>query len=126
MNAIAIENPSVYVGSDPLSESESVTPRVTDASRLTFPWQMVVGAIMMTATILGGVYTMTSGLKESQQQTQSDMRVLKTQFEMRLEVDKANDRADSIERDAAKETMRTLRGSVQLLEMQVSEMNKKK
>jgi hypothetical protein len=111
-----------------LAIEEPVTPpreaRSTDASRLTFPTQMMIGCIVMTAAIIGSVYGLTGGIRESQLRTESDMRDLRTRMEYQQRVNEADARAQTVVFDNMKTTVEQLRSQVQLLQLQYAELNK--
>ncbi len=98
--------------------------RATDAAKITFPVQMVIGAVIMTASIIGAVYGMTNGIRESQLKTESDMRDLRTRQEYQQRVNEADARAQSVVFDNMKSTVEQLRAQVQLLQLQYAEINK--
>lgn len=98
--------------------------RSTNAAKLTFPVQMVIGAIVMTTTIIGSVYGMTSGIRESQMKTESDLRDLRTRFEMQAQVDIARNEARAAELKASTEAIADLRRLTQMLQLQYQEISK--
>lgn len=99
--------------------------RITDASKLTFPVQMVIGAIIMTVSIIASVYGMTNGIRESQLKTESDLRDLRTRMEMQLQVDTARNEARAAELKSQNEAISELRRLTQLLQLQYTELQKK-
>lgn len=108
-----------------------VSPRDTgaDASKIRFTLPMVaflVGSIVsgMVSAGIGG-WTFSSGLREAQSAMQSDLRDMRTRMEMQEKVATAEKRAETIEREAEKQSMDSLRGTVRLLELQMAEFNKK-
>lgn len=111
-----------------LAQGDAVSSREgrsTDASRLTFPVQMLIGAVVMTATILGAVYGMTSGIRESQLETASDIRDLRTRIEMAAQVNAADKRAQDMIFETTAKTVEQLRAQVQLLQLQYAELSKR-
>lgn len=130
-----IENvlPSVYPSKDDaLSAETDVSPpreaRSTDASRLTFPVQMMIGAIVMTAAIVGSFYAMTTPireLRESQLKIESDVRDMRTRMEMQTQIDVARQDARSVEVKAQNEAINELRRLTQLLQLQYAALEKK-
>lgn len=104
--------------------TDSRPARATDASKLTFPVQMVIAMIVMTVSIIGAVYGMTNGVRESQLRSESDMRDLKTRMEYQQRVNEADARAQQVVFDNMKTTVEQLRAQVQLLSLQYSEMQK--
>ena len=112
----------------PASETPEMTDsrpaRATDASKLTFPVQMVIAMIVMTCSIIGAVYGMTSGIRESQFKTESNMRDMQTRMEMQQRVNEADARAQTVVFDNMKQTVEQLRAQVQLLQLQYAEINK--
>lgn len=120
---ITSETMAVY----PHEDAPAVTreARSTDASRLTFPMQMLIGAILMTASIIGVVYGMTSGIRESQLKTESDIRNLQTRMEMQLQIDNARNEARATELKIQSATIEELKRLTQLLQLQYAELQKK-
>lgn len=114
--------PSIESGDDTVTPPREA--RSTDASKLTFPVQMTIGAIVMTATILGGVYGMVNGIRESQMKTESDLRDLRTRFEMQGQVDMARNEARAAEVEASKSAIDDLRRLTQMLQLQYQEIAK--
>lgn len=112
----------------PASETHEMTDsrpaRATDASKLTFPVQMVIAMIVMTCSIIGAVYGMTSGIRESQFKTESNMRDMQTRMEMQQRVNEADARAQTVVFENMKQTVEQLRAQVQLLQLQYAEINK--
>lgn len=100
--------------------------RSTDAAKLTFPVQMVIGALVMTCTILGGVYGMVNGIRDSQMKTESDLRDLRTRFEMQSQVDIARNEARTAELKSSTEAISDLRRLTQMLQLQFQELSKGK
>jgi uncharacterized protein HemX len=100
--------------------------RSTDVAvgRITYTTQMLIGAILMTATIIGAVYGLTGGIRESQLRTESDMRDLRTRMEYQQRVNEADARAQGVVFDNMKTTVEQLRAQVQLLQLQYAEINK--
>lgn len=109
---------------------EDVSPpresRSTDATKLSFPLQLMLGAIFTTASIIGGIWGVTSGLR-------SDIRDIRTRMELQAEVDKARNEARTAEAKAfndraemISESMADLRRLTQLLQIQYQEMNKER
>lgn len=119
---------AVLTNDAPASETPEMTDsrpaRATDASKLTFPVQMVIAMIVMTVSIIGAVYGMTNGMRESQLRAESDMRDLKTRMEYQQRVNEADARAQQVVFDNMKQTVEQLRAQVQLLQLQYSEINK--
>lgn len=109
-------------------EEPLVTPpresRSTDAAKLTFTGQMVIGAIIMTTSIIGSIYGMTSGIRESQMKTESDLRDLRTRFEMQSQVDIARNEARAAEMKASTEAIADLRRLTQMLQLQYQQISK--
>lgn len=104
-----------------------VTPREarsTDADRVTFTGRMLIGAVVMTGSIIGSVYGLTGGIRESQLRTESDMRDLRTRMEYQQRVNEADARAQTVVFDNMKTTVEQLRAQVQLLQLQYAELNK--
>lgn len=100
-----------------------------------FTGQMLGGAILMTATILGGMYSMMSGVRESQLKTESDVRDLSTRFELRdradaeraaqqVEVERAKAEARAAEQKAAAAALDDLRRLTTLLTLQYQQLQK--
>ena len=96
--------------------------RSTDASKLTFPVQMMIAAILMTATIIGAVYGLTGGIRESQAQMQSDIRDMRTRMELQAEIDRARNEARGVEQKATNAAVDDLRRLTQLLQIQYNEL----
>lgn len=85
---------------------------------------MVIAAVIMTCSIIGAVYGMTNGIRESQLKTESDMRDLKTRMEMQQRVNDAEAKAQGVIFDSMKSTVDQLRAQVQLLQLQYESINK--
>lgn len=121
MNAAAIypDAPATEI-----SVAETRDRRSTDASRLTFPLQMLIGAILMTSAIIGAVYGMTSGIRESQLKTESDLRDMRTRMELQVEIDRARNEARALEIKTQNDAIGDLRRMTQLLQIQYSELKK--
>lgn len=118
---IEAETLAVYSGKD---EPVTRDAQSTDASRLTFPVQMVIAAIIMTISIIGSVYGMTSGIRESQLQTESDLRDMRTRMEMQTQIDIARNDARTQEVQAQNEAILELKRLTQMLQIQYSELSK--
>lgn len=107
---------------------ERVTPvreaRSTDAAKLTFPVQMVIAMIVMTCSIIAAVYGMTNGIRESQLQTASDLRDLRTRMEMQQQVDAARNDARASEIKSQNDAISELRRLTQLLQLQYQALEK--
>jgi uncharacterized protein HemX len=104
--------------------TETRTPRSTDAERVTFTGKMLIGAVLMTASIIGSVYGLTGGIRESQLRSESDMRDLRTRMEYQQRVNEADARAQAVVFENMKSTVEQLRAQVQLLQLQYAELNK--
>lgn len=113
----------------PASETPEMTDsrpaRATDASRLTFTAKMMIGAIMMTATIIAAVYGMTNGIRESQLKTESDIRNLQTRMEMQLQIDNARNETRAMELKTQSAAIDELKRLTQLLQLQYAQLEKK-
>lgn len=123
-----MDHAAVYSSDAPIPEtpemSEPRTARSTDASRLTFPVQMVIAMIVMTVSIIGAVYGMTNGIRDSQFKTELTMRELQTRMDMQQRVNDAETKAQGVIFENMKSTVEQLRAQVQLLQLQYAELNK--
>lgn len=99
--------------------------RATDASRLTFPVQMMIGAIVMTVTIVGGIRYYADELDKSISAQASDLRDIRTRMEMQTQVDIARNEARIAEMKSQNEAINDLRRITQMLQIQYSELSKK-
>jgi hypothetical protein len=85
---------------------------------------MLIGAILMTASIIGAVYGLTGGIRESQLRSESDIRDLRTRMEYQQKVDEADNRAQAAVTENLNTTVTQLRSQVQLLQLQYTELSK--
>lgn len=106
------------------SVSQPREGRVTDASRLTFPLQLVVVIVggILSAAISGWAFS--SGIRESQLEMQSDIRDMRTRLEMQAQIDIARNDARGAEMKSQNDAITDLRRLTQLLQIQYNEIKK--
>ena len=122
--------------------SPSREEKATDASRLSFPLPMVlilIGSIAVTSFGVGAMqYVFTSSDRAAAQadrdamlKMQSDIRSISERMDSQAKIDDANKRADAAERasqissyESTKQAVDTLRGTVQLMQLQLAELLK--
>lgn len=75
-----IEEPSPQLKVDDVSPARE-TARVTDASRLSFPLQLVISIVVGCVTIVGGQLVLDRGRSDAQLKIQSDVRDILTRME---------------------------------------------
>lgn len=125
----------------PISEDTPVPPRVAtrwdDASRLSVPILIVIAMVVSSFTAAvsaSGVYWMLRmSNQEAQYQMQADIRSIREGMSAQTQIDEANERARAAERaserqsnEATKQAVDSLRGVVQLLQLQVSDLIKQR
>ncbi len=135
------------VGAFPEHELNIMSPpreKTNDATALTVPILIVIAIVCSCFTgalTAGGVYwslrlesqTAQSEAKVAQVAMQSDIRSIVERLDSQARVDAANKRADAAEADAQKQSYEStkaavdsMRGVVQLLQLQVAELLKRK
>ncbi len=121
----------------PLAMAPPREERRVNADQLSFPLPMVLAmltAIALTAFAVGGMqYVFTTNDREARFQMQSDIRSIVQRLDAQAQIDAANKRADAAESDANKQSYEStkaavdsMRGVVQLLQLQVAELLKRK
>ena len=140
MNGSAIRH---LVPTDFLTEGEVADPmspprdKTISAAALSVPILIVIAMLVSAVTAAisaSGVYWMTRlSNQEAQYQMQSDIRSISERLNSQAEIATANKRADTAERDSqiqsyesTKQAVDTLRGAVQLMQLQVGELLKQK
>ena len=119
-------------------------PKAVDAQSLSFPLPMVlamIACIAATAFAMGAMqyFFQTSDRAATQEaqaavlKMQSDIRSISERIDSQAKIDDANKRADAAERssqiqsfESTKQAVDTLRGTVQLMQLQVAELIKQK
>ena len=121
-------------------EEVDVAPREgrsTDLSTASIPLIMalafVVSAVTAAVSASGVYWMLRLSNQESYSTMQADIRSIREGLASQAEIDKANKRADDAERDSqrqsyesTKQAVDSLRGTVQLLQLQVTELVKQR
>lgn len=112
---ISVATPSVY----PIKDDPVVSPerRSTDVSRLKFPLGMV-------AAIVGTAIGIVTSQQIGQASLKSDMRDILTRMELSAKVSEADKRAQDVIYDTLQQSVKDLKGQVQLLQLQYGELTK--
>jgi len=98
------EYPSPRLGVDDVSPRE--TARVTDASRLSFPLQLVISIVVGCVTIVGGQLVLDRGRGDAQLKIQSDVRDILTRMEYESKMKTLSD-------DALEQRLRALEAKIE-------------
>lgn len=141
---MAVAYPLAAITSAERDDADVVRPRdaqpdasLLNATQLSVPILIVIAMVVsaFTAAIsASGVYWMMRlNTQESQYQMQSDLRDIKTRMETESKILEANERARAAERqserqsaESTKQSVDTLRGAVQLMQMQVADLLKQR
>lgn len=112
-----------------VAEDDIVTPiregRATDLSKGVLPVQFLIPLILAVVSIIGSVYGMTSGIRESQLKMESDLRDVKTRMELQRDVVSAQNETRALEMKAQNEAINELKRLTTLLQMQYAELQKR-
>lgn len=111
--------------------------RASDATNLSVPILVVIAVVVSSFTAAisaSGVYWMMRlSNSEAQAQMQSDIRSISQRLDSQAAIDAANKRADAAENDSQKQSYEStkqavdsMRGVVQLLQLQVAELIKRR
>ncbi len=85
--------------------------KTTDASKLSFPIQMVIMIVGAFLSAFGAMQLSTSTMK-------SDIRDMRTRLEMQSEVDKASERVRSMQNEVLEKAMKTMDATMVELKQQ--------
>lgn len=126
-----IGNPAVSVYTDDgraIPELREMTPpresRVTDASRLMFPWPMMIAIVGTAITVTGTQYLGNAGVRETQAAIASDVRDMRTRMEMQAQIDIARNESRQSEVKSQNEAINELKRLTQLLQLQYAALEK--
>lgn len=133
MSAVASPFPSY----EEVTAVPSRGSRASDATSLSVPILVVIAVVVSSFTAAisaSGVYWMMRlSNSEAQAQMQSDIRSISQRLDSQAAIDAANKRADAAENDSQKQSYEStkqavdsMRGVVQLLQLQVAELIKRR
>lgn len=95
-SVIGMAHAAVYTD-EGLPEERDVSPprdtRITDASKLSFPLQLVIAIVVGCVTIVSGQMLLDRGRGDAQAQIQSDVRDILTRMEYEAKLKAATDKA---------------------------------
>jgi hypothetical protein len=91
----------------------------TDATKLSFPLQLVVAIVFSTVSAGGAVWATQARTDTKMQEMQSDIRVLLTQQTSAADLSRLRDENAKTERDAARDEVKAIKADQRLLQLQL-------
>jgi len=94
----------------------------TDATKLSFPLQIVIAIVFSTVSAVGAVWATQSQNDSKWQGVQADVRVILTQMSSTAEISRLRDDAVKAQLDNMREEIKSLKGNSQLLQLQQQQL----